>query len=113
MARGALNNPYYPNFNVKKISKAEPIEYVNDLVDHALGTQTNQFTHNFYKDYKPEEIAIKSFVKHMGPELTGPNFNQSDVNTVEALAKRAKHQMFGADEEDTKNLTEGLLKDED
>lgn len=49
----------------------------------------------------------------MGPDLTGPNFNQSDVNTVEVLAKRAKHSMFGADEADTKSITEDLKKDED
>lgn len=51
MARGALNNPYYPYFNAKKMSKIDSIENVNDLVDHALNTPTAGLPHN---PYKPE-----------------------------------------------------------
>lgn len=71
MATGALNNPYYPYFNAKKMSKIDSIENVDDLVNHALTTQTPNFNH----PYKPEEIAIQGFIKHMGPDMTGPNFN--------------------------------------
>lgn len=98
MARAALNL----NFNAKKITKVDSIENVDDLVEHALNTPTPFLNHN--NPYKPEEIAIHGFVNRMGPDLTGPNMNQSEVETVEVLAKRAKHAMFGADEQDTKSL---------
>lgn len=111
MARSALNNPYYPNFNAKKMSKVDSIENVNELVDHALSTPYPIY--NQYNLQKPEQIAIKAFINHMGPDLTGPNFNQTEVETVDVLAKRAKHNLFGADETDTKSITESLTKDED
>lgn len=107
MATGALNTPYY--YTAKHISKVNPIENVDDLVEHSLNMPLNLKS----KPYKPstEEAAIMGFVKKMGPDLTGPNFNQP--GPVEELAKRAKTNMFPADEQDTKSITESLLKDED
>jgi len=46
----------------------------------------------------------------MGADLTGPNFNQSEEETVGVLAKRAKHNLFGADESDTKSIVTDILK---
>jgi len=107
MATGALNTPYY--YTAKHISKVNPIENVDDLVEHSLNMPLNLKS----KPYMPstEEAAIMGFVKKMGPDLTGPNFNQP--GPVEELAKRAKTNMFPADEQDTKSITESLLKDED
>jgi hypothetical protein len=107
MATGALNTPYY--YTAKHISKVNPIKNVDDLVEHSLNMPLNLKS----KPYKPstEEAAIMGFVKKMGPDLTGPNFNQP--GPIEELAKRAKTNMFPADEQDTKSITESLLKDED
>lgn len=49
----------------------------------------------------------------MGPDLTGPNFNQSEKETVEVLAKRAKKNLFGADDSDTKSIVSDIVKTED
>ena len=98
MARNALNNPSF--YTATNMSQVDSIESVNDLVFKALNTPSWALDH--YNPLKPEQIAIKAFVNRMGPDLTGPNFNQSQEETVEVLAKRAKHNLFGADESDTK-----------
>jgi len=48
----------------------------------------------------------------MGKDLTGPHYNTS-CESVSKLAKRAKSNLFGADEKDTKSITGDLSKSED
>ena len=93
------------------MSRVDSIESVNDLVFKALNTPSWALDH--YNPLKPEQIAIKAFVNRMGPDLTGPNFNQSQEETVEVLAKRAKHNLFGADDSDTKSLVNDITKTEE
>ena len=93
------------------MSQVDSIESVNDLVFKALNTPSWALDH--YNPLKPEQIAIKAFVNRMGPALTGPNFNQSQELTVEVLAKRAKQNLFGADESDTKSLVNDITKTEE
>jgi len=45
----------------------------------------------------------------MGKDLTGPNFNTShESESVEKLAKRAKANLFGADQNDIKSIAADL-----
>lgn len=55
-------------------------------------------------------MGIKAFINAMDKDLSGPNFNQSEVETVEALAKRAKKRLFGATKNDTKDIAKSLLE---
>ena len=109
MASNALNNPQF--FTATNASRIDSIESVNDLVFKALNTPSCALDH--CNPYTPEEIAIKAFVNHMGPDLTGPNFEQPEKETVEVLAKRAKHNLYGADSSDTKSIVSEILKTED
>jgi len=44
---------------------------VDDLVYRALQPETKAST--------VEQMGIKAFINHMGKDLTGPNFNQTDT----------------------------------